>query len=60
MFYYTLDDYQQLATAFPELLNTQICEVSAVAPQNQTSVPGNYNFDVQTIIHGVITFRHGR
>uniref|UniRef100_A0AC35GA98 Uncharacterized protein n=1 Tax=Panagrolaimus sp. PS1159 TaxID=55785 RepID=A0AC35GA98_9BILA len=30
----------QLASVFPELLNVQICDVSAVLPFNQTSIPG--------------------
>uniref|UniRef100_A0AC34GLQ6 Uncharacterized protein n=1 Tax=Panagrolaimus sp. ES5 TaxID=591445 RepID=A0AC34GLQ6_9BILA len=40
MFYYSLEGYQQLATVFPELLNSQICDVSVVASDNQTSYPG--------------------
>uniref|UniRef100_A0AC34FUV0 VWFA domain-containing protein n=1 Tax=Panagrolaimus sp. ES5 TaxID=591445 RepID=A0AC34FUV0_9BILA len=40
MFYYSLNGYAQLATVFPDLLNAQICDVSAVAPNTQTSIPG--------------------
>uniref|UniRef100_A0A914PRI5 VWFA domain-containing protein n=1 Tax=Panagrolaimus davidi TaxID=227884 RepID=A0A914PRI5_9BILA len=45
MFYYSLDGYTQLATVFPELLNSQICDVSVVASDNQTYVPGTVDKD---------------
>jgi hypothetical protein len=45
MFYYSLDGYTQLATVFPELLNSQICDVSVVASDNQTYVPGSVDKD---------------
>uniref|UniRef100_A0A914XSR1 VWFA domain-containing protein n=1 Tax=Panagrolaimus superbus TaxID=310955 RepID=A0A914XSR1_9BILA len=41
MFYYSLEGYTQLATVFPELLNAQICDVSVIASDNQTYVPGS-------------------
>uniref|UniRef100_A0A914Q676 VWFA domain-containing protein n=1 Tax=Panagrolaimus davidi TaxID=227884 RepID=A0A914Q676_9BILA len=45
MFYYSLEGYTQLATVFPELLNSQICDVSVVASDNQTYVPGSVDKD---------------
>uniref|UniRef100_A0AC34GKN4 Uncharacterized protein n=1 Tax=Panagrolaimus sp. ES5 TaxID=591445 RepID=A0AC34GKN4_9BILA len=45
MFYYSLNGYAQLATVFPDLLNAQICDVSAVAPNTQTSIPGTVEKD---------------
>jgi Mg-chelatase subunit ChlD len=40
MYYYSLNDYSQLAQAFPELLNSQICDVTAVIPTADTCANG--------------------
>jgi hypothetical protein len=52
MFYYSLDGYTQLATVFPELLNSQICDISVVASDNQTYVPGSVDKD-QTLYYQI-------
>uniref|UniRef100_A0A914ZAW4 VWFA domain-containing protein n=1 Tax=Panagrolaimus superbus TaxID=310955 RepID=A0A914ZAW4_9BILA len=40
MYYYSLNDYAQLAQSFPELLNSQICDVTAVIPTSEACVNG--------------------
>uniref|UniRef100_A0AC34FV04 VWFA domain-containing protein n=1 Tax=Panagrolaimus sp. ES5 TaxID=591445 RepID=A0AC34FV04_9BILA len=38
MYYYSLNDYSQLAQSFPELLNSQICDVTARIPTTEGCV----------------------
>uniref|UniRef100_A0A914E3R1 VWFA domain-containing protein n=1 Tax=Acrobeloides nanus TaxID=290746 RepID=A0A914E3R1_9BILA len=50
VYFYSLDNYNSLASAFPEILSTRNCEVAALAPTNSSIITSNVEKDQTRVI----------